>query len=234
MPVARIVFAIASIVLSAAGVSAQVAPAPQTPAPPQTNQPAPGAPGQPQQPAPGGAGQVVPAPTVPATAAPTVARTFLAPTGMILNAVRPERVVDFELVIGYLQAAFAQSTNPQMRAQGEGWRMFKATEPGPNNTVLYVFLLDPAVAGADYALGPILSDAYPDQIEQIWKLYQGALAGPGSQSLLNLTPVQPPPPPPAGTPPPPPTASPAPTTGPAAGAVPAPTTDPTARPPVAP
>jgi len=55
------------------------------------------------------------------------------------------------------------------------------------------------VAGADYALGPILSDAYPDQIEQIWKLYQGALAGPGSQTLLNLTPVQPPPLPTSGT-----------------------------------
>jgi hypothetical protein len=100
-------------------------------------------------------------------------------------------------VIGYLQAALEKSTNPQVREQARGWRMFKATEPGPNGTALYVFLLDPAVSGADYALGPILGDAYPDQIEQIWKLYQGALASPGS--LLNLTPVQPPPLPPPGT-----------------------------------
>jgi hypothetical protein len=68
------------------------------------------------------------------------------------------------------------------------------------------------VPGADYALGPILSDAYPDQIEQIWKLYQGALAGPGSQTLLNLTPVQPPPLPTSGTAP---TAAPSPGTRPA-------------------
>jgi hypothetical protein len=64
---------------------------------------------------------------------------------------------------------------------------------------LYVFLMDPTAPGADYALGPILSDAFPDEIEQIWKLYQGALAGGGS--LLNLTPVKPPPLPPPGTPP---------------------------------
>jgi hypothetical protein len=134
---------------------------------------------------------------VPAT--PLGARTFTAPTGIVFHAVRPERVVDFETVVGYVQSALEKSTDPQVRAQAKGWRVFKATEPGPNGTVLYAFLLDPAVAGADYALGPILSDAYPDQIEQIWKLYQGALAGPGSQTLLNLTPVQPPPLPTPGT-----------------------------------
>jgi hypothetical protein len=81
-----------------------------------------------------------------------------------------------------------------------------------------VFLLDPAIAGTDYALGPILSDAFPNQIEQIWKLYQGALAGGGS--LLNLTPVTPPPLPEPGAPLPAPGATPAP--GPApAGAPPA-------------
>jgi hypothetical protein len=127
--------------------------------------------------------------------------------------------VDFELVIAYLQAAFAKSANPQVRAQAAGWRMYKAAEPGPNNTVLYVFWFDPTVTGSDYALGPILSDAYPEQVEQIWKLYQGALAGAGSQTLLNLTPVMPPPLPPAGTPIAPPAATP-PTTAPPAGTTP--------------
>ncbi|MBI2185951.1 MAG: hypothetical protein HYU37_02370, partial [Acidobacteria bacterium] len=219
MRIARLVFA--AVLLVAAEAAAQVAPSAPAPAPPATPQqpPAGGAPQAPAAPgAPAPTGTTPPAPVV----APT-ARAFTAPTGMILNAVRPERTVDFELVIGYLQAAFAKSTSPQVRAQAAGWRMFKATEPGPNNTVLYVFLLDPTVVGADYALGPILSDAYPDQVEQIWKLYQGALAGAGSQSILNLTPVMPPPPagapvpPPAGTPPPATTPLPgtAPTTGPA-------------------
>jgi len=200
MRIARATFA--AVLLMGAAASAQVAPPatapptspPQT-APPQTppEQAPPAA--APQQPAPPDAAPVVPAPTVPA--APVAARSFTATTGVIFNAVRPERVVDFEMVIGYLQAALAKSANPQVQAQAHGWRMFKAAEPGPNGTVLYVFWIDPAVAGADYALGPILSDAYPDQIEQIWKLYQGALAGGGS--LLNLAPVQPPPLPPAGT-----------------------------------
>jgi hypothetical protein len=190
---------VAVALIMSATAWAQVAPGPTAPV---TQQPPPAAAAPPQQPAPATAQQptppgqtpVVPAPVVPP--APLGARTFTAPTGVIFNVVRPERVVDFEMVIGYLQSALEKSTNAQVREQARGWRMFKATEPGPNGMVLYVFLLDPAVSGADYALGPILSDAYPDQIEQIWKLYQGALAGGGS--LLNLTPVKPPPLPPAG------------------------------------
>jgi hypothetical protein len=136
--------------------------------------------------APTTSGAVAPPATAPATV-----RTFTASTGLIFNAVRADRVVDFEMVIGYLQAALEKSTDPTVRAQASGWRVLKAAEPGPNASVLYVFLLDPTVASADYGLGRILSDAYPDQVQDIWKLYTGALAGGGS--LLNLTPVQPPP-----------------------------------------
>jgi hypothetical protein len=106
----------------------------------------------------------------------------------LFTAVRPERVVDFETVIGLLQDALKASTDPAVRAQAAGWRVYKATEPGPNATVLYVFVVDPAIPGGDYGLGRILSDAYPDRIQEIWKLYTGALAGGGS--LLNLTPVE--------------------------------------------
>ena len=134
-------------------------------------------------------GAAVSGPAAPST--PTTARTFTAGTGLLFNAVRADRVVDFEMVIGYLQSALEKSADPTVRAQARGWRAFKAAEPGPNATVLYVFMLDPAVGGADYGLGRILSDAYPDQIQDIWKLYTGAVAGGGS--LLNLTLVQPPP-----------------------------------------
>jgi hypothetical protein len=143
-----------------------------------------------QQVAPTAAGQATPpgtiapgstAPGAAAPAAPSAARVFTASAGLIFNAVRQDRVVDFEMVMGY----------PTVRAQARGWRVFKAAEPGPNATVLYVFLIDPTVSGAEYGLGRILSDAYPDQVQDIWKLYTGALAGGGS--LLNLAPVQPPP-----------------------------------------
>ena len=169
----------------------------QTPAP-QQGVPTPVAPAPSVPPAGAPAAQspedsLVPLPTVPPV--PLGARGFTASTGVIFTAVRPDRVVDFEMVIGYLEAALEKSTDLDVRAQARGWRVLRATEPGPNGTALYMFLIEPTVPGADYGLGRILSDAYPDQIQDIWKLYTGALAGGGS--LLNLTPVEPQPLPPA-------------------------------------
>ena len=160
---------------------------------PQAQQPVQTPPVSPSQTVPAEPGAAPPATTASATA--SAARTFTAPAGIIFNSVRSDRVADFEIVMGYLRAALEKSTDPAVQAQARGWRVFRATEPGPNSTVLYIFLLDPAASGADYGLGRILSDAYPDQVQDIWKLYTGALAGGGS--LLNLTPVQAAPPPPA-------------------------------------
>jgi hypothetical protein len=115
---------------------------------------------------------------------------------MIFNTVRLDRVADFEAVIAYLQAALEKATDPTTMAQAKGWRVFKAAEAGPNGTVLYVFVLDPTVPGADYGLGRILADAYPDpvQLQEIWKLYTSSVTSGGS--LLNLEPSNPPLPPP--------------------------------------
>jgi hypothetical protein len=126
-------------------------------------------------------------PAAPPTA--TTSRAFTTPAGMILNAVRPERVADFEKVIGYLHAALESSNNPTVREQAKGWRVLKASETGPNGAVVYVFLLDPAVPGTEYGLGRILAEAYQDQakLQEIWKLYTDSLASGGS--LLSLTPV---------------------------------------------
>ena len=44
--------------------------------------------------------------------------------------------------------------------------------------------MDPVVVGADYTVSQILSEAFPDEIQEIYKLYIGAYAG--NQSLLNL------------------------------------------------
>jgi len=144
--------------------------------------PAPGTPQAPGQPAAGAS----------APAQPAQPRTFTAPVGLLFNTVRADRVDDFEKAMAYLQTALAASTNERVRAQAAGWRIFKATESAPGGAALYVFFLDPTVIGADYSLGRILADAFPDQakLQEIWKLYSGSVTG---GSLLNLTPFKAPP-----------------------------------------
>jgi hypothetical protein len=173
-----------AVTVSAATAAAQQPVTPGLP-PPQVVPPTQSAPPAQEPPPPA----TTPGPPAPGTATPPLTRTFATKNGMLFNTVRPDRVADFEAVIWYLQQALQKSTNPTVRAQAEGWHVLRAVEPGPNNTVLYVFVLDPAVPRADYGLGRILADAYPEQIAEIWRMYQGSVTGGGS--LLNLMPVEP-------------------------------------------
>lgn len=159
----------------AAGAAQQPPPAPGR----GTGPAQPGAPNQPGAPA-----------TAPPAASPVaVPRTFTGSVGLAFNTVRPDRVTEFETLLAEVQQALARSTNPSTQAQAKGWRFFKATEPGPNGTVMYVFVVDPVAPGEDYSLGKILVEAFPDaaKLQEIWKLYTGSVTGGGS--LVNLSPV---------------------------------------------
>jgi hypothetical protein len=167
---------------------------------------------QPQQtsPLPGATPQAAGAPTPPpanAVVPPPPGRIFAAEQGVIFNAIKPDKVTDFETVIAKLRKALETSKDPVRNRQGWGWKIFKATEPGPNGSVLYVFVMDPAVKGADYGVAKILAEAYPAEIMDLYRMYSGAFA-PAGQTLLNLQPVAAPagpdgavatPPPAAGT-----------------------------------
>jgi hypothetical protein len=136
----------------------------------------------------------------PTAAAPPAAvpRTFTGSVGLAFNTVRADRVTEFETLLAEVQQALARSTNPATQAQAKGWRFFKATEPGPNSSVMYVFIVDPVAPGEDYSLGKVLVDAFPDaaKLQEIWKLYTGSVTGGGS--LVNLSPVSATPPAPVG------------------------------------
>ena len=174
-----------ALLLTASTAAAQAqAPAGQPPVPGQL----PGAPGQPPPSA--------KPPTVPATSA-IAARTFTAPVGLLFNTVRPDKVVDFERLVSSVRKTLEASTDPALQAMAKGWQFYKATEAGPANSVLYVFVINPVVPGEDYGLGRVLSSGSTDTvaIQEIGKLYTGSVTGGGS--LLNLSPVPEPPPEPA-------------------------------------
>lgn len=178
---------------TARGQAVASSPAPQGTPPPSPSPAIPAIPAIPDVPA--GGVTAVPTGSAPVAqpaagvAPPVQGRAFTGSTGLIFNAVRAERVADFERALAYFVAALEKSTDAGVRAQAKGWRIMKAAEPGPNNTVLYVFLIDPTVPKADYSLGPILAEAYPDpaELQQIWKLYTSAVTSGGS--LLNLSPL---------------------------------------------
>jgi len=128
-----------------------------------------------------------PAPTTPATpAAPpaVVERVFASDAGVIFNAIKPDQVKNFEIVISRLKEALAASPDPVRRQQAAGWKIFKAAEAGPAGSVLYLFVMDPAVKGADYGVAKILAEAFPMEAQDLYKMYIATFAS--GQTLLNL------------------------------------------------
>jgi hypothetical protein len=162
------------------------------PAPPGTTgpiqPPATQPPQQPPTPANPTPGQTTPAPKDPAQPAAQTGRVIAADAGLVFFPVKPERTADFEKVMAKLHDALAASEDPVRKEQAAGWKLFKSVEAGPNNTVLYVFLIDPAVKGTDYAFWKTIYDEFPAEVQELYRLYTAASAA--GQTLLNLQLVQ--------------------------------------------
>jgi hypothetical protein len=111
-------------------------------------------------------------------------RVFGSDAGLIFNTIKPESAADFEAVVERLRQALHSSADPVRKAQAAGWKIFKALEPGANNSVLYVFWIEPAVKAADYSVSKILSEAYPDEVRELYAKFSAAYSG--GQTMVNL------------------------------------------------
>jgi len=111
--------------------------------------------------------------------------------GVILNFVKADKTADFESVLGKVKEGLAKSEKPERKQQASGWKVFKATEPGPSGAVIYVFVMDPVVKGADYSVGNILVEAFGQTEGQaLYKTYSESYSNPAIGALLHLTLVQ--------------------------------------------
>jgi hypothetical protein len=94
---------------------------------------------------------------IPPATSPANVRTFAADSsGVVLNFISREKTADFELTMVRLKEALLSSPDPTRRRQAQSWNVYKNTDPGPSGTVVYAYTMDPAVASADYSVGPIL------------------------------------------------------------------------------
>jgi hypothetical protein len=173
--------------LLAASAAAQVTTSPGVPAAQNPGGvPLPGAPGTDvslpgDQPTPG----LLPAPS---TGAPLLDRIFATEVGMLVSPIKADRVKDFEAVMARLHEALSASKDDTRRRQAAGWRIYRATEPGPGSSVLYVSIMAPAVPKADYTVGKILLEAFPfDEVQDLHERYTAAFAG--AQTILSLRPL---------------------------------------------
>ena len=124
------------------------------------------------------------APAQQAAAAPA-ARTFASDAGMVLNFIKPDKTADFEAVVAKLKEALQKSAKPERKQQAASWKVFKSPDPAQGGNVLYVFVIDPSVKGADYTVSTILSEAFPTEVQALYKQYAEAYAS--GQNFVNLS-----------------------------------------------
>jgi len=118
-----------------------------------------------------------------AAAAPAP-RVFASDAGMVLNFIKADKTADFETVIGKLKEALQKSEKPERKQQAASWKVFKSPDPAQGGNVLYVFIIDPSVKGADYTVSTILNEAFPQEVQALYKQYAEAYAS--GQNFVNL------------------------------------------------
>ena len=131
--------------------------------------------------------QATPPPAAPAAAAqaaPTT-RMFASDGGMVLNFIKPDKTADFEAVSGKLKEALQKSEKPERKQQAASWKVFKSPDPAAGGNVLYVFMIDPSVKGADYTVSNILAEGFPTEVQALYKQYADAYAS--GQNFVNLS-----------------------------------------------
>jgi hypothetical protein len=118
---------------------------------------------------------------------------FTGDAGVFLYQIKPDLSSMFEEMLGKVKEALTKSTNPVRKQQLAGWKVYKAAEPmGPEKNALYVFVIDPALKGAEYDLFVLLAeglgpDAGTPDNQAMFKKYTEVFAA--GANRLNLTPV---------------------------------------------
>lgn len=117
---------------------------------------------------------------------PSTPRVFSSDAGLVLNFIKSDKTEEFEAVIAKLKEALGTSANPERKEQARSWKVFRSPDPGPAGSVIYVFITDPAVKGADYTVSTILAGAFPPaEVNDLTKQYAGAYAQ--GQNIVNLS-----------------------------------------------
>ena len=129
--------------------------------------------------------QAAPAQPAQQAQAASTKREFANDAGMVLNFIKPDKTADFEAVCAKLKEALSKSDKPERKEQAKSWQVFKSPDPAAGGNVLYVFLINPSVKGADYTVSTILAEAFPQEVQTLYKQYADSYAS--GQNFVNLS-----------------------------------------------
>ena len=111
---------------------------------------------------------------------------FLADTGLLLVAIKPAAVADYEQVIReHCRKRSRRTPTRRDRRRRKGGACYKAAETDAKGNTLYIHMMLPAVTGFDYRPSLLLDELIKELAPDLLTKYQDAFAMPPSK--LNLT-----------------------------------------------
>ena len=128
-----------------------------------------------------------------ASAAQAPTRAFSGQVGIIVNFVNSANTADYEGVMRAFSESLTSSDSAQRKQMGAGFKLYRAAETGPNNSVIYYSIFNPAISGAEYEPITVLSDDHlsgppgnGDEVRALYSDYTEALLDNGTQVNLTL------------------------------------------------
>jgi len=122
-------------------------------------------------------------PAAPPAAVPS-SRKFTTDAGLMFSVIKPDKTADFEMVMGKVKEALGKSQDPKRKQQALSWRVFKGQETAPGGGIVYVWFIDPPVKDVDYTVTDILTEAFPNEAQDLWAKYTACFVS--GQTMLNL------------------------------------------------
>jgi hypothetical protein len=121
------------------------------------------------------------------TSSPMPDYVFRATTGLLVFHVRPEAAGDFEAVMARINQGLGAATDAVRRQQSTAWRMFKSVEALAGGAAVYVAVVDPVSAGADYDPVRMITELLPAESQDLYARLKAAVI---RVERLSLTPLQ--------------------------------------------
>ena len=116
----------------------------------------------------------------PAQQQPAVQKlTYEGDAVIIAYNINPGKDADYDQVLTRVRDALQKSPNPQAKQQLAGWKVIKNAQKQPDGSSVYVHIISPVIAGADYSLTNIVYEQASDEEKRaFYELYRGALMKP--------------------------------------------------------
>lgn len=112
--------------------------------------------------------------------------TFPSGAGVLFFYVRPDKTAAFESVVARIDEALTKTADPMRRQQAASWRVFRSVEPASADAAVYMFVFDPAVAGADYDPVKLLSQELPADAPALYAALKDAVVRVERMGLAKL------------------------------------------------